>query len=108
MHDIAAAIKLACESAGISQRELAAKTGLTQPTLNRILTGTRTPKLPELILIAGATGCTIAQLTDSVIADRVQSAARATNGSDMASMKQRLLHFMELDAYLDDQAISKG
>ncbi len=107
MRDLASAVRQAQALAGLSQRDLADKTGISQPTLNRILTGVRAPKMPELILIADATGCTIAQLVDSQIADRVQCAARATNGSDMESMRQRLLHFIELDAYLDDQAITK-
>ena len=61
--------------------------------------------MTEIIRIADATGCTVAQLTGTAIADRVQYAARATNGSAMEKMRQRLLHFIELDAYLDDQAI---
>ena len=108
MHDLASAINSALSAAGLSQRALAQKTGISQATLNRILTGIRALKMPELILIADATGCTIAQLTDSRIADRVQCAARATNGSDMEIMRKRLLHFIELDAYLDDQAIAKA
>ncbi len=108
MNNIPSAIKSACAASGISQRELASKTGISQPTLNRILSGARTAKMPEIILIADATGCTIAQLTGSAIADRVQCAARSTNGSTMDSMRQRLLHFMELDAYLEDQAIPEA
>src|SRR5699024_10356236 len=36
---------------------------------------------------------------------RVQYAARVTNDSDVGGMRQALLGFLELDAYLDDQAI---
>ena len=107
MQGITSVIGNALAAAELSQRDLAAKTGISQSTLSRILAGERTPKLPELILIADATGCTIAQLTNSPISERVQCAARATNGSSMASMKQRMLHFFELDAYLDEQAIKK-
>ena len=32
-------------------------------------------------------------------------AARATNDYDMESMREALLHFLELSDYLDDQAI---
>ncbi len=62
--------------------------------------------MTEIIRIADATGCTVAQLTGSAVAERVQCVARATNGSGMTTMRQRLLHFIELDAYLDDQGIS--
>lgn len=105
MSDMTLAIENAREAAGLSQRALADKTGISQPTLNRILTGERAAKMTEIILIADATGCTVAQLTGSGVADRVRCAARATNGSSMAAMRQRLLHFMELDALLDDHAI---
>lgn len=105
MNNMIAAIESARASAGLSQRALADKTGISQATLNRVLTGERSAKMTEIILIADATGCTIAQLTGSAVAQRVQCAARATNGSSMEAMRQRLLHFMELDAYLDDQAI---
>ncbi|BAU96860.1 hypothetical protein N24_2598 [Corynebacterium suranareeae] len=89
----------------MSQRELAEKTGISQPTLNRIIRGDRSAKMPEILLIADALGCTVAELTGSAVADRVRCAARGTNGSNMEKMRQQLLHFMEIDAYLDDQAI---
>ena len=105
MNHTVATIESARTAAGLSQRALADKTGISQATLSRILSGERTAKMPDIILIADATGCTVAQLTGRAVADRVQCAARTTNGSSMASMRQRLLHFIELDAYLDDHAI---
>lgn len=100
-----AAIESARTAAGLSQRALEDRTGISQSTLNRIVTGKRSAKMTEIIQIADATGCTVAQLTGTATADRVQCAARSTDGSAMESMRQRLLHFIELDAYLDDQAI---
>ncbi|MPV51357.1 helix-turn-helix domain-containing protein [Pseudactinotalea sp. HY160] len=100
-----AAIESAREAAGLSQRALEDRTGISQSTLSRILSGKRTAKMTEIILIAEATGCTVGQLTGTLIADRVEYAARATNDSEMEKMRRRLLHFIELDAYLDDQAI---
>lgn len=85
VNDMVLAIENARDAARPSQRALAAMT--------------------EIILIADATGCTVAQLTGSGVADRVRCAARATNRSSMSSMRQRLLHFMELDGFLDDHAI---
>lgn len=99
------AIESARAAAGISQRALAEETGISQPTLNRIINGSRQAKMPELVLIAEALGCPINQLTGSEIADRVQMAARSTNGSGMEVMRQRLMHFIELDAYLEDQGL---
>lgn len=100
-----AAIESARKAAGLSQRALADRTDLSQATLNRILSGERAVKMTEVIMIADATGCTVSQLTGSGVAGRVRCAARAANGSNMDSMRQRLLHFMELDAYFDDYAI---
>ncbi|WP_329005223.1 XRE family transcriptional regulator [Kribbella sp. NBC_00709] len=99
-------IEAALEAAGLSQRGLADATGISQSTLSRIIAGDRVAKLPEIVLIAQATGHTVAQLTGtSLVADRAQCAARATNDSGMDAMRQALLHFLELDSYLDDQAI---
>jgi transcriptional regulator with XRE-family HTH domain len=93
-------------AAGLSQRVLADATGISQPTLSRIISGERVAKMPEIVVIAWATGHTVAQLTGSgEVADRVQCAARATNDTGMESMRQALLGFLELDDYLYDQAI---
>lgn len=105
MSNMAQTIRNACDAAQISQRELAGRTGISQSTLNRILIGEREAKMPEVILIADAVGCTVAELTGTGVSARVQVAARATNGANMETMRQRLLHFMELDAYLDDYGI---
>jgi Predicted transcriptional regulator with C-terminal CBS domains len=103
---VGALVEQACRAAGLSQRRLADVTGISQPTLSRIISGERAPKLPELVAIAWATGRTVAQLTgETTVADRVQCAARATNDSTMEGMRQALLHFLELDDYLDQQAI---
>lgn len=104
--NLSSTIESARTAAKLSQRELATRAGMSQATVNRILSGDRTAKMTEVIRIADATGCTVAQLTGTSIADRVQYAARATNGSDMSTMRRRLLHFMEVDAYLDDQGIA--
>jgi transcriptional regulator with XRE-family HTH domain len=99
-------IERALAAASLSQRALAARTGISQPTLSRIISGERPPKVPELATIAWATGTTMAELTGTgSVADRVQCAARATNGAGMEEMRSALLYCMELDAYLDDQAI---
>jgi transcriptional regulator with XRE-family HTH domain len=101
-----ARIERARVAAGLSQRALAEASGISQPTLSRIISGDRWPKLPEIVAIAWATGHTVGQLTGvETVADRAQCAARATNQSDMEGMRRALLHFIELDDYLADQAI---
>jgi transcriptional regulator with XRE-family HTH domain len=104
--DVGALIDRARIAAGLSQRSLADSTGISQPTLSRIISGERVAKLPELLELAWATGHTLAQLTGSgAVADRVQCAARSTNGSEMKNMRTALLSFLELDDYLEDQAV---
>jgi transcriptional regulator with XRE-family HTH domain len=99
-------IERARQKSGLSQRDLAAATGISQPTLSRIISGERAAKVPELVAIATATGHTLAELTgQSQVAERVQSAARATSGGNMEAMRRDLLHYLELDAYLDEQGI---
>ncbi|WP_328387525.1 helix-turn-helix domain-containing protein [Nocardia sp. NBC_00416] len=100
-------IARAIEAAGLSQRELAAITGISQSTLSRTIGGERVAKMNELMAIARAAGCVLTELTGaSRVADDVQCAARAVNGASMDSMHVQILHFVELDAYLDDQAIA--
>lgn len=103
--EVGTAIEQALRASGLSQRALAAATGISQSTLSRIISGERRAKMPELIRIADATGYTVGQLAGTATADRMQYAARATNGSTMNEMGAQLLHFMEIDAYLDDQAV---
>lgn len=104
--DVGVLIERARVAAGLSQRALADVTGVSQSTLSRIISGDRVAKMPEVVAIAWATGHTVAQLTGvRTVADRAQCAARATNDSGMDSMRETLLHFLELDDYLNDQAI---
>jgi DNA-binding XRE family transcriptional regulator len=93
-------------TAGLSQRALADATGMSQSTVSRIMSGDRVAKMPEIMAIAWATGCTLAQLTGvGSVASRVQCADRATNEASMEGMRRALLGFLELDDYLAGQAI---
>lgn len=104
--DVGARIERARAAAGLSQRALADITGISQPTLSRVVSGRRTAKMPELVAIAWATGATVAELAGTgTVAERVECAARATNHADMDSMRDALLHFLDLDDYLSGQAI---
>ena len=105
MSIMVSALQSTLSSAGFSQRALADRTGISQTTLNRILSGERVAKLPEIILMADALGCTVGQLTGTALSHRVQCSARPSEENSTQAMRQRLLHFMELDAYLDDQVI---
>jgi transcriptional regulator with XRE-family HTH domain len=99
-------IEHARATAGLSQRALADMTGISQPTLSRVISGQRVAKMPELMAIAWATGVTIAELAGTgTVADRVECVARATNHADMEGMREALLHFLELSDYLSGQAI---
>ena len=102
---VAAAIESAREAAHLSLRALEDRTGISQQTLSRIRSGERPVKMTEIVQIADALDCTVAELTGAAIADRLQCAAWPTNGADVDKMRQQLLHYIELDAYLDDQAI---
>src|SRR3982074_163682 len=51
-------IERARVAAGLSQRALADATGISQPTLSRIISGDRAAKMPEVVTIAWATGHT--------------------------------------------------
>lgn len=100
-----AAIANALTLANMSQRTLAARTGISQPTLSRIIDGSRAAKMPEIVQIAQATGTSVTQLTGQGVASRAQGAARAVNRAPMADMRHKLIFLLELDAYLTEQGI---
>lgn len=102
---IGAAIENARHAAHLSRRALEDRTGISSSTLSRIRSGKQLAKMAEIIQSADALGCTVAQLTRTALADRVHCTAGATNSPAADAMRQRLLQFIELDAYLDDQAI---
>jgi transcriptional regulator with XRE-family HTH domain len=58
MADVGTLIERARAAAGLSQRALADQTGISQPTLSRIIAGDRVAKMPEIMTIAWATGHT--------------------------------------------------
>jgi HTH-type transcriptional regulator, cell division transcriptional repressor len=89
----------------MSQRALAQASGLSQATLSRIEAQVRTPKMDEVVALAWALGCTTGDLTGSAVADRLECAARTTDGADMHAMRSELAFYLTLDAYLEDQAI---
>ncbi|MGN2635214.1 helix-turn-helix domain-containing protein [Nocardia takedensis] len=100
-------IERAGVAAGLSQRELATVTGISQATLSRTIRNERVAKMNELIAIAAATGYVLTELTGaSEVVGEVRCAARSANGVPMDSMYAQVLHFIELDAYLDDQSIA--
>jgi len=104
--EVGARIERARGAAELSQRTLADLTGISQPTLSRIISGNRTAKMPELVAIARATGVMVTELTGpGTVAERVQCAARSTSDAGMEGMREALQHFLELDDYLADQAI---
>lgn len=104
--NVGTAIEDARVAARLSQRALAERSGVSQATLSRIISGNRPAKMTEIISIADATGFTVGQLTGTSATERVQCAARATDGAGMETMRRQLLHFVELEAFLDDHAIS--
>ena len=92
--------------AGLSQRQLAEISGISQSTLSRIISGTRIPSVPELLALAVATGLPFPTLANvEQASDRAQFAARATGESTMGEMKSALESYLNLSAFLDDQAI---
>ncbi|GAB3845834.1 helix-turn-helix domain-containing protein [Nesterenkonia populi] len=98
-------IKKAREGAGLSQHDLAAKTGLSQSSLSRIESGAREAQTPELALIAEATGRVISELTGRRSrTHEVKYAARSSNGADMQTMKDALDELVSLDLYLQNYA----
>lgn len=105
---IGSRVTLRRAAAGLTQRQLAEKAGLSQPTLNRIETGDREAKMGELVAIAWATGTTYGDLVgDSEVRDRLQHAPRVGSADALAAMKAEAAFFFELDDYLDQFAVPR-
>lgn len=100
-------IQSARESAGLTQRDIASKTGIAQARLSRIENGQLTPKINETVAIAAATGATVGQLLGrSTVRDRALCFARSTADGQSNGMQEELLFFLELDAQLTAEGIS--
>jgi transcriptional regulator with XRE-family HTH domain len=100
-------IVAAREAADLTQRQLAARSGIAQATLSRIEQGSRPAKMNEVLVLAWALGCPASELMGpSPVRERLECVARATDHSSMETMRRELSHYLELDAYLENQGIS--
>lgn len=89
-----------------SQRDLEAETGISQATLSRIENGLRVPRLNEVLSLSWALGLTVEEMTGhSPVSPRLECAARADLNADMTPMQDELAHFLELDAFLEEQGV---
>jgi transcriptional regulator with XRE-family HTH domain len=96
------------EAAEVSQDQARTVIGVSQPTYSRIETGDRPLKGDELVALADLFGVRASAISGlAEVRDRARFAAR-TDGtaSDMASMRDRLYSYLELDGYLTDQGIA--
>ncbi|TDT95572.1 helix-turn-helix protein [Streptomyces sp. 846.5] len=101
-------VREAREAAGVSQDEARKAIGVSQPTYSRLESGDRPLKGDELIQLADCFGIRAAVITGlAEIRERARVAAR-TDGStsSMATMRERLYAYLELDAYLTSQGIT--
>lgn len=98
------------KAAGISQAQAAQAIEVSQPTYHRIEVGERVLKGAELVQLADLFGVRVSLLAGvPAIEQRVRFAARTSGASSaMASMRQRLHEYLELDAYLTDHGIYEG
>jgi len=99
-------IRLARQRVGLNQRDLAAMTGVSQPTISRVESGERSAlAVTELHHIAMATGTTVTALTQEADGpERILTAARlaATGDSSADSIAaSAAAELLELDAVLD-------
>lgn len=108
METVGSRVALRRMAAGLSQRDLEAKTGISQSTLNRIERDTREAKMDELVAIAWATGTTYGDLVgDMEVSDRLRFAGRVGSEDAFAAMKSQAAFFFELDDYLDQFAVPR-
>ena len=98
-------VRRARERVGLNQRELAALTGISQPTISRVESGRATLAVTELHRVAMATGTTLTALTrETDPEDRILAAARIAVIGDPGAASvaaSAAAELLELDAVLD-------
>ena len=96
--------------AGISQEDMAALLGVSQPTYFLIESGARALKGDELVMIADRLGVRAAALTGlTTLRHQARFAARADEAdTPLDVLRHRLEEYLELDAYLADHGITAG
>jgi len=96
------------EAGGFSQAAAASALEISQPTYSRIESGERPVAGDELVLLADLFGVRAAAIIGVPrLRERTRYAAR-TDGSAaaMETMREKLLAYLELDAYLTDQGVA--
>lgn len=101
---VGARIEAARCAARLSKTELADAAGVSRRTLSRVISGERTAKMPEIMLVAAAAGVTVADLTGSPVRDRVRCSPHPKTPA-MEQLRDELVRLLELNDYLADQAI---
>jgi transcriptional regulator with XRE-family HTH domain len=101
-------VREAREAAGASQNDAAMAIEVSQPTYYRIESGERPLKGDELIQLADFFGIRAAAITGlTEVRERARFAARTDGSSSpMATMRERLYAYLELDSYLTSQGIA--
>lgn len=104
----AARISALAKRSDVTQRRLAEDAGLSQPTLNRIMTGQRAASTPELVSLAWALGVPYEELVaEQPLSQRVLVAARTQNASvDISAARDRLVGYLRMEAYLEAQGVA--
>ncbi|MGJ9616924.1 helix-turn-helix domain-containing protein [Actinotignum sp. GS-2025b] len=90
---------------GMSQRDLAASSGLSQPTIHRIETGVRPVALIELTLIADACGVLVDDLQGTPTIRNTVTYADCTDAASSEALADYLVYALGLAQRLDDIGI---
>ena len=91
-------------NAGLSQQALADATGLSQPTISRILGGRREAKASELLALSRALAVPYAELIEEPpLGERIRVAARTAHSADVDTsvVRDRLVTYLRMETYLD-------
>lgn len=99
-------IGAAYRAVGLNQRGLTAKAGVPRRATAGVLAGKQEASAAQLLAIAQATGTTISALTSAGVARRRRWATHAGMAMSAAEgTRADLTELLELNAYLDSQAI---
>lgn len=103
--DVGRNLKLARDMVGFTQRDLAQRSGISQPTIQRIETGARSASTAEIAVLADACGVLVTDLTGTnQLASEVRCAGR-TDDANFADLFDYLIYAFGLSQRLDELGV---
>lgn len=98
-------LKLARETVGFTQRDLAQRSGISQSTIQRVETGTRGATTAEIAVLADACGVLVADLTGTNSLEGEVRCAGRTDDANFADLFDYLIYAFGISQRLEELGV---